>query len=177
MLLSWCTRALHPPLAWHFPRRDAWQSLPALVLRCFTLFRVPCIYSTPCAGFSARFRAVSSRPSFFHRLSPWKSAFIREINFGRQRQGSGRCPLGSETTGISGSVRKGSRPTQTERECGSTGVPPPQGARNLRYLARCEGAAGGLAMRLSRGGSAGLPARCLSPPQPERPDLPDPQVV
>ena len=139
---------------------------------CFTLSSVPVSIPLPApARVSARLGALSSRPSFFHRLSPWKSSFIREINFSRQRQGSGRRPLGSETTGISGSGRKGSRPAQSERECGLTGVPLSEGARNPGRLARCEGAASSLAKRLSRGGSEGLSVRCLSRRQSASPAL------
>lgn len=65
-------------------------------------------------------------PSFLLRLSPWKSAFPCEINFSRHCGGDGRRPLGSETTGVSGSVRKGSQPAQSQGDLSTTAL----GARN-----------------------------------------------
>lgn len=162
------TRALDPPRV-PLSARGCVALAACARPACFILSSAPFLYSTPCVGLPARSLAVSSRPSFLRRLSPWKSAFTREINFSRQRQGSGRRPLGSETTGISGSVRKGSRPALSERECGPTRVRLPEGARSPGRLARCAELPVAWP-RVSAGkellGCLSVRCRCL--PQPER---------
>ncbi|ELW69888.1 hypothetical protein TREES_T100015840 [Tupaia chinensis] len=66
-------------------------------------------------GLPVGFGAVYAHPLLL-RGSPLRElVFTREKNFWR-RQGSGRRPLGLETTRLSGSVRKGCRPTRNERE-------------------------------------------------------------